>query len=434
MAKSAAVLKKPTAAPAAKPVALAKPTAKPAAGKAVAKPAAKPAAAKAPTKPAKPYANGDIVIFKGYTATTDDAGNVVPADTEGRLFTPEQELAVVGEREDQGRTLISVVAVADYHRYMENPDYAGDDAVQGEEVVASEIKRTNKVVEAKYELVAVGNMEALLGEDADPLNVAKSLYSRASESFFYLGGVLAQLIKGQGEDGLPLFASYEKADGTTYGKDGLEEFLLDNFGEEFGGVRKARGFVQIYEAFAALDNADALIADMVKVGWWKVGLMASYVTNENVTELLETASTQNEKDFKATLKTSYTTEGMTPQGKAATRATVKKTQFGPFKLFEDQAAGVEYILTMAAKQTGLMDPNALFEHIITEWAGDHLGDVAEKAKSKTAAATAKLVKSGAKLPSDHPAATKDEPKAAAAPAAKPAVGKPALAKPAIAKK
>ena len=427
MAKAAVALKKPAAAPT-KPVALAK--GKPAASKAVAtKPAAKPAA-KAPAKPAKPYENGEIVVFKGYAPPTNEAAKPVPADTKGKLFTPEQELAVVGERQDNGATFISVVAVGDYHRFIENPDYEGEDAVQGEEVMPSEIKRTNKKVEAPYELVAVGNMETILAEDSDPLNVAKALYSKASESFFYLGGVLAQLIKGRGADGEPVFASYEKEDGTTYGKDGLEDFLLDNFGEAFGGVRKARYYVSIYESFAALDDPDKLVAEMAKVGWWKVALMANYVTNENVTELLETAGGQNEKEFKETLKTQYTSEGSTPQGKAATRATVKKTTFGPYKLYEDQASGVEMILNAAAKQIGVQDPNLLFEYIITEWASEHLGDVAEKAKAKVNQATAKLKKSGAKLPGDHPAAEKEAPKEAAKPAAKPAATAKPLAKPA----
>jgi len=403
MAK-AAVLKKPAAAPA-KPVALAK--GKPAAAKPV---AAKPAAAPKPAKEIKPYENGSIVVFKGYAPTIDPAtGKEVPLDTSDKLFTPEQELAVVGERQDEGRTLVSCVAKEDYFKYLDDADNT-----PGEELMPVELKRTNKQVEEPYALVVVGNMEAILSENEDPLEVARSLFNRAEESFFYFGGVLSKLFKETDDDGLPLYASYTDADGKPYGKDGFDAFLLDNFGEKFG-ERKARYHMSIYETFSALPNAEEAIRELTRVGWWKAQLMANYVTADNAMELIETAATQNEKQFQETLKTQYTNEGSARSQAAVARATVKKITFGPYKLFEDQADGVSMIMTAAAKQTGLQDPNALFEHIVTEWAGDHLGEVAARAKAKVAQSTAKLVKSGAKLPADHPAA-----QAAAAPAAAPA--------------
>jgi hypothetical protein len=90
---------------------------------------------------------------------------------------------------------------------------------------------------------------------------------------------------------------------------------------------------------------------------------------------------------------------------------MKKTTF-TFKLYEDQGDAVEMILKLASRQTGITDLNQLFEHICSEWAGDHIAEAAEKAKAVADKKRKALVKSGAALPKDHPMA-----KPVAAPAA-----------------
>jgi hypothetical protein len=385
-------LKKPAAAKGGAKLA-AKSPAKPALAKGAAKaakaPAVKAEKAKAAPKPIKPFEAGEIVEFKGYAGDT-------PADA---LFKPGDRLAVVGQREENGQTFIALTHEAQYFAYQSDPDN-----VEGEEVTPAELKRTGKMVEQPYHLPAVGNMGTLLtSEDGDPLAIAQKLYSNMTESFFYLGGMFNKLFKERDEDGKRLFQHYgEYEDSNT----GFEAFINDNFAgaEAVGGVRKIRYFMSIYENFSTLPNAAEVVKELTKVGWWKAALMAKYVTEENATELVQVAQSQNSKEFEATLKTSYVTEaGTNARGGATSRATIKRTVI-TVKLFEDQAEGVNHILAAAQKQLGMSDLNHTFEHIVTEWAADHLGEVAEKAKGKVEAARKKLLKGGVKLPADHPAA------------------------------
>lgn len=382
---AATALKKPTAksAPAPKLAGKAKTSA------AKPKVAAKP---KAEAKPIAPFEDGQIVIFKGYAQANPDG-----------LFTPEEELAVVGQREDNGQTFVALVKVAEYHAYKKDPE-----AVNGEEVAPAEIKRTKKSVEEPYHLPVVGDMTKILNEDnGDPLAQAQRLYSQAAQNFFYLGGMFAKLWKETDDTGNRLFTVYKSTDGKNYtnDNDGFAQFIGDHFNgaELIGGFRKVKYYISIYEAFASLPNAGEVVADLAKIGWWKAALMASYVTEDNATALIEKAQEQSSKAFEATLKTEYTTEGSTPQGKAASRATIKRTTF-EFKLYEDQGEGVSYVLEAAKKQLGMSDLNAVFETIVMQWAESNLGDTAGKAKGKVEAARKKLVKAGVKLPENHPGA------------------------------
>ncbi len=388
---------KPTAAkPAAKP-ALAKPAA---AKPALAKPGKTPAVAtkpkvEKPVKEAKPpkapvvFDNGAIVKFKGYSAE-GVTGN----------FTPGQELAVVGQSQTDGNDVLAVVAVADYHKYMED-----NNAAEGEEILVSEVTKTSKVVEAPFALPIIGEMTTILkSEGGDTLAIAQKLYGDISKSYFYLGGMFAKLYKEKGDNGATLFTGYTNPEGKNYedSKEGFEAFLQDNFGDDLGGYRKVMNLIDIYQSFSALPNAADVVKQLSGIGWWKAQLMAKYVTSDNAKEIIETAKTQSYDKLEETLKTSYTTEGTTASGRAVTaRATIKKTTFA-FKLYEDAGEAVEMIFKAAQKQVGSTDLNAVFEHIVHEWAATNLAEVAQKADAAKKRKLAALTKSGVKLPADHP--------------------------------
>jgi hypothetical protein len=435
-------LKKPAAKPA---TSIKKPGGKAAAAK-------KPAAEKAPKPPKeiKPFEQGQIVIFKAYAQEL--------AEGQEALFQPDQELAVVGQQETDGQVYVACVALGDYHNYLKDPE-----SVAGQEVVPLEIKRTNRVVEPEYHMASIGELVTLQEEIPDPLELGLKLYGNAQQAFFYLGGVFGKLWKERDENGTLIFATYgrdenmptENADGSalaglteentyTQDSDGFALFLADNF-PDVGGIRKVKELIGIYDTFSVLPNAEEVIGRLAEVGWWKAGMIRSYLTEDNASELVEAAATLTKKELETHLKTSYTTEGSdggttTASGKNTQRAVIKKITF-TYALFEDQAEGAKLILSLAKKSTGITDDNALFEHIMQEWAGDHLGaEGVAKAEQAAAKETARLKKQGVKFPEGHkeyqppaPKAAK-EAKADAKPAAKAPVrpaAKPA-AKPAAA--
>jgi hypothetical protein len=408
----------PLAKPAAKPAAAAKPAlAKPAAkptlakprAKAAAKPAAKPAAAAKPApkvakpKPeTKPYDQGSIVVFNGYSPIPDPANPENTIEKTDGLFTPGEELAVVSEVQRDGDQVLGVVKKADYHAYIADPE----NGPAGEEILAREAKRTSKVVEAPFHLPVVGEMANYLKQsDGDPLLIAQKIFGDIEKGFFYFGGVMAKLYKEKGEDGKSLFTGYANDANVNYedSKEGFEAFLKDNFSESLGGYRKVMDLIAIYESISSLSNAATVIKEISTLGWWKAQKLARFITDDNAAEVIEVAKTNNYDQMSEILKTSYTSEGgVNARGTAAARATIKKTEFA-FKLFEDQGEGIEMILKAAQKQLGTTDLNAVFEHIVTEWAGDHLAEVAPKAAAAVTRKRNALVKGGVKLPADHPA-------------------------------
>lgn len=398
---------KPTAAAAKPNAATTKAPAKPTAAAAKPAPAAtKPAAAKpakAPAKPAKPFQAGELVIFKGYTKP--------PAEGEA-LFTPDQELAVVSERLNEGNEqVIACVPASQYHQFLQD-----ENSVNGEEILTKEVKRTGKMVEQPFELVLVGDMPTILAEGVDPREAAVQLYSTAEQSFFYLGGVLSKLYKEKDTEGASLFTHYKNGAGKSYedSREGFIAFVNDNLGSQIGGWSKINYHMSIYEAFSALPNAETIIASLPQVGWWKASLLSGYVTEANAQELVKIASEQSYDKLNETLKTKFTTEGSTnARGKSVSRTIIKKVEFG-FKLFEDHADGVTMVLAAAKKQTGITDDSQLFEHIVMEWASDHLSEAKNKAEAAASKKRAALIKAGAKLPAEHPDAKAAEPAKAAA--------------------
>jgi hypothetical protein len=360
--------------------------------------AAQTATPKAPKPPKdiKPFELGEIVIFKGYTP--DEKGNT----PKNKLFTKDEELAVCEPSKDEdGTMLVPCVKVGQYHKYKTDPE-----SVSGEEVLASELRRTNKSVPEPFSLTVVGDMDKILkSEDGDPLAVAQKLYSDASKAFFYFGGVLAKLYKEMDEDTeQPLFCGYTDDNGKNFenSKEGFTAFLDHNFGE-LGGLRKAQYYMTIYENFSVLENAADIVKELTQVGWWKAGMLAQYVTDDNASELVGIAQEQSAEKLAETLKTSYTTEGNTARGAPASRHMIKKTTF-TFKLYEDAGVAIDMIMKAAGKQLGLQDMSEVFEHIVQEWGSEKLGEVANKAQAARTRAQNAFKKQGVKLPADHPAA------------------------------
>jgi len=161
----------------------------------------------------------------------------------------------------------------------------------------------------------------------------------------------------------------------------------------------------LYETVSSLENPEKVIRELPKIGWWKAAtLVVPHLTNDNADELMKDVQQKVPYDkLKKTIETKYTTAGGTNARGGTAHTRIRMSAFN-FRLFEDQALAVETILAAAKKQTGVSDDNQLFEHIVSEWAGDHLGDVAAKAKQQAEKRFAKLRKEGVKIPENHPQA------------------------------
>lgn len=188
-----------------------------------------------------------------------------------------------------------------------------------------------------------------------------------NRNYFYLGGVLAHIFDER---------LHEKKYGYK-GEDSFSQFCEEQFGFK---ARKAHYWIDIYRNFSRLENFDE--KKLGKIGWSKAALLGGYVTDDNVDELVKTAEKETVSELKETLKVDYVSDGKTPSGRSASRTSnkIKRVTF-THQLFEDQAEGVSMILDSAKKQLGIEDPNQVFEHIVNEWAADHLsGATVTKAK------------------------------------------------------
>jgi hypothetical protein len=330
------------------------------------------------------YKVGDTLQFVGYATKKDK--------NEKPVFKPGDPVTVAAIEEqkvgdgDNAKTEKVIVAVmpTDFDKYKADPE---DESITGDVLAFNEVKRfKGKPPALPVEVKNVGDLNKLL-KKGDLLDTARGLYEDAQKNFFYFGGVLAHIYHE---------SKYKTQYGFNDPKTGWDEFCQQNFG--FKG-RKGLYWVDIYMKYSAIPNFDP--KKLESIGWSKAAVAANYVTADNVDEIIDKAEDENFETFRETLKEEFTSEGKTATGRAASRGAskVKRITFGPYRLYEDQAEGVALVLDSAKKQVGSDDPNVIFEHIVMQWATDHLSanklQQAQRAQSSKRKA---LVKAGVKLP------------------------------------
>ena len=227
-----------------------------------------------------------------------------------------------------------------------------------------------------------GDDEALTEEDADIvklveetddiLALATELVEEQAANDYRLGGVLYHI---------RLDKAYEKLDKRYRENGGFELYVQEKLNIEY---RKAMYLVKIYYNVNKFGIDPAKITEM---GWTKASKIVAVMDEENADELVELATESTVADLVENIKSSYTTKG-------GTKGEKKRLKTFKFKLFEDQAEGVQNTLEAAAESLGLKDLNAAFEHIVMEWAVDH------PLKKKTAAVGRQVAapKAAAKAP------------------------------------
>lgn len=395
-------LKKPAAA-----------TAKPAAPATTKTAAAKPAApakkaatpkAEVPPEQRKGYVEpGTILEFTGYAA-----------ETESPYFTAGDHVLVVETKfDDKGKPYYAAIKADDKDAYDADPD-----TVDGDELRPAEVKKVKpapvaKVTQEDLDRQALASMKdmadvtkLLKAKSGDAVAAAHELFETTNKNFVMLGGVLAHIKKAclDGDD-----LGYTGQKDPESGRE-LSQFEALLIGEFDFKVRKAEDLITNYLAFGHLDKA---VQDRVlKLGWAKAAIVARAIedNSEKTEEIITCAEETPANSLRAELRERFVSEeGNNGAPAARNSGKIKVTTFA-FKLFEDQAEGVSLILKEAAKQLGYgaddKGLNQTFEHIVNEWAGEHLTEAAvSKATKAVAAKQRDLKKAGIAIPGAEKAKT-----------------------------
>lgn len=317
---------------------------------------AKAAAGKAKAAPGPSYKEGQEVEFVAYA----DASNENPVFEAGDRLTITKKT-----KDDNGTTVFEAVKTEDYESYKADPD-----SVEGDQVLASEIKKAEKVAADPYaiEVKSVGRIDEVLAEHGDdPLEAAQAMQEEAAENLFLFGGLVAKLYKDGAFREYGEYADTVVDEKVKYGT-GWDRFCQEQL--NMGG-RDALRHVNIYQRFSGIDLPWAEISRDKKIGYVKLDAMAKVVNKDNAQELIEKAKETNVEEFKAVIKTDYVAEG-----EARTSAPKVKRLSINYKLFEDQAEGVAYVLKEAKKALGMDDDNQVFEAIVMQWGAAFLTDTA----------------------------------------------------------
>lgn len=202
----------------------------------------------------------------------------------------------------------------------------------------------------------------LVRETEDICQLAKELAQESASAEFRLGGILYHVRK----DG-----SYIALDPETYSaREGFARYCEQELGLSY---RKAMYLAKTYASFCKVGLTSDQFAS---IGWSKAKELASVVTEENKDQLIEMAQNSTVVDLIDNIKESYSSVSGTQQ-----REVVKKVTF-KFRLVEEAAASIKHFLETAKDSTGLDSLDAVFEHIVQEWAQEHLEVSKTRARRK----------------------------------------------------
>jgi hypothetical protein len=338
---------------------------------------APPVAAKAPKAKWTP-AVGDHVQFTGYPAG-DERGN--PVFEVGQVVI----VADVREDEDRGQYFVVVADEATLEAYKRKEDVDGDELAIGEitQVKAPAVPKEappdpHDVLEYRDD----DKLREMLAE-GDPIDTALRVYNDIQKQFYYLGGLLAHVYKERKyvERGYP--------DEGQVTNSGWEKFCNEVYG--FSG-RKGFELIQVFSRFSMLENLDQ--EKLARVGSSKAVAMARYINQENVDELLDRAFNTPILELRKVLVNEYTdTSGKTPTGQSAQRQRTGPTKLTlKYEVYEAQAEQIEMVINEARKDMGKATDGEILEHILTEWANEHLHGEAKKKFDKVVAKAGKTTR------------------------------------------
>lgn len=203
----------------------------------------------------------------------------------------------------------------------------------------------------------------LVNEADDLCELAHEMAEDSAAQDYRLGGVLYHV---------QISKEYKALDKRYEEKGGFALYVSEVLGL---GYRKALYLVEIYTKF----NKFGISSDKVALlGWTKAQVIASAMGQDNAEQLVELAETSTVSDLKDSIKETY---GNKPGEKGDV---VKRTSF-KFRLLEDAGQAVSGYMAQAKEQLGATDDDAVFEHIVSEWAQEHL--TVPKSRTKAAPRT-----------------------------------------------
>lgn len=126
------------------------------------------------------------------------------------------------------------------------------------------------------------------------------------------------------------------------------------------GMHKSKAYqlMRIYRKFSSLGADEARFSE---IGWTYARAMLGAVTSENFETLISQAKTMSRDDFEAAIKTSYVSD---QDPNAATGTRIKKVKFS-FALHGDQAENAQKVLDDLKQTHGTEDLNSVFDQLCT---------------------------------------------------------------------
>jgi hypothetical protein len=308
---------------------------------------------------------GDILVFAGYSDESmseddmifrpgdrvriekinPDGGMVaMPADTDGPGDTvfPEELTAAEGTSAEAAPAEVGSEEAAPAEAKPAKKTKAKAKAKVEE--APAETAPVEAVAEDAPRHSHAKSVQDILAEH-DALDAAKMLVERVEETYYTLGGVLADIY----EQGIYKSVGYD-------GKRGFADYTQAELGIQY---RKAMYLIDIYQRMQALGLDDTRLRE---IGWSKAKELLRFATADNFDDLVDYAKEHTREQLVDYLKTSNVSDGS--EGTAG--GTVKKTKLS-FSLFADQAEGVTRAIDAAKNMVGSDDPNQALEYICTEW-------------------------------------------------------------------
>lgn len=201
---------------------------------------------------------------------------------------------------------------------------------------------------------------ALVNAADDVVELAQEYAEEAMATDYKLGGILYHV---------KISKAYKDVNKGAYaGKGGWGDFVSNELNLEY---RKAQYLVDIYAKFNKYGIGGEKVAEL---GWTKAAQVSRVMSAENAEELVELAESSSVEDLKDTVRETYAIKGATP-GERVKRITLK------YRLAEDAGQIIAEYMNAAAESLGLENPSEVFQHVVTEWAEEHL-DVKDARSAK----------------------------------------------------
>jgi hypothetical protein len=311
---------------------------------------------------------GDILVFAGYSDDSmsdddmifkpgdrvrvekinPDGGMVaMPADAEGpgdTVFPEELEMGEGSVTEETPTETAEPAPEVPAKAIKPKATKAKAKASKTKAEPAPEVAPETATEVAETRHVHAKSVQDILAEH-DALDAAKMLVERVEETYYTLGGVLADIY----EQGIYKSVGYD-------GKRGFADYTQAELGIQY---RKAMYLIDIYQRMQTLGLDDTRLRE---IGWSKAKELLRFATAENFDDLVDYAKDHTREQLVEHLKTTQVSDGS--DGTAG--GTVKKTKLS-FALFADQAETVTRAIDAAKNMAGSDDPNQALEYICAEW-------------------------------------------------------------------